>query len=187
MHRGKYLSAPLILTMALWCQPATSADIYRWIDEEGVVHFSDTRPSDDADVQTLQVNASNPPGYDPAEDPYSIANQAKRMNDKWSELASEREEREEKRRELARQYVQYQPPRYDGWRYNYWPGYYRQDHPARRPPRQVPTIRRQLNALDALELSGPRPHSINSGAHHARVERSKNFLSSATRPAPHRD
>ena len=41
MHRGKYLSAPLILTMALWCQPATSADIYRWIDEEGVVRWSE--------------------------------------------------------------------------------------------------------------------------------------------------
>lgn len=184
MHRGKYLSAPFIVMTALWCQSAASADIYKWVDDDGVVHFSDTRPDDGADVQTLQVNASNPAGYDSAEDPYSIANQAKRMNDKWSELADEREKREEKRREQARQYVQYQPPRYDGWRYDYWPGYYAPTYPVRPSPRQLRTISRQVTAMDTLNLTGSRPHSINSGAHNARVQSSNNFLSAVPKPAP---
>ncbi|MDH3441118.1 MAG: DUF4124 domain-containing protein [Gammaproteobacteria bacterium] len=187
MRMGQYLSAAIFIVVTLVSQRAYCTDIYRWVDDEGIVHFSDTRPNDDADVRMLRVNVSNPPGYGPAQDRYSIVNQAKRMNNKWSELADERERRAEKRRESAPQFVQYQPQRYDGWRYSYWPGYYRQAYPDRRPLRQVPTIRRQLNSLDALQLSGPRPHSINSGAHHARVERSNNFLSSMTRPAPHRN
>lgn len=184
MHRGKYLSAILVMTVTFWSPPAASADIYQWIDDDGVVHFSDTRPNTDAAVKTLQVNTSNPPGYDPTEDPYSIANQAKRMNARWSELAEEREEREEQRRESARQYAQNRPPRYDGWRYSYWPGYYTPVRPVQPPPRQLRTINRQVSAMESLNLSGPRPHSINSGAHHARVESRNNFLSSVTNPAP---
>ena len=186
MRNGKYLSAAILVMATLVSQRAYSTDVYHWVDDDGVVHFSDTRPNDDADVKTLQVDAANPPGYDPAEDPYSIANQAKRMNEKWSALAKEREQRRKARRERTPAYVQYRPPRNDGWRHTYWPGFYTAPHSVRTPARQIPTIRRQVNSLDTLNLSGPRPHSINSGAHRARVQRSKDAVSALTRPMPRR-
>ena len=163
-----------------------ATEIYKWVDEEGVVHFSDTKPADAASVESLRVHQSNAPEYDPADDPYSIHNQAKRVGETWERLEKDREARREKRREEAlRQptYV-YQPydPYYTGYRYPYFrPGIRPPMWPAHRPVRPGPTIRRQATALDALGLTGPRPHSINSGAHHARLTRSANFLDVARR------
>ena len=161
---------------------ANASDIYQWVDEDGVTHFSDTPPEDGAASRTLHLNATNPPDYDPTADPYSIANQAKRMNKKWSELADEKERRRE---EAARRPQPYHYARqYDGWRYSYWPGYHA---PARPPAPRFRTVRRQANALDTLELTGPRPYSINSSAHRARVESSRSFLEAAARPPPQRN
>lgn len=184
MRNGKHLSAAILIIGTFVSLHARATDIYRWVDDEGIVHFSDTRPGDDSGVRTLQVHSSNPPGYDPSEDPYSVANQAKRVNDKWSELADEREKREEKRREQAQQYVQNEPPRYDGLHRVYWPGYYAPMYPSRPSLRQLKTISRQVTAMDSLNLTGPRPHSINSGAHNSRVQSSNNFLSAVSKTAP---
>lgn len=182
MSNGSFLSAAIVILVTLVSQRAHATDIYHWVDDEGVAHFSDTRPNDDSGVRTLQVNHSNPTGYDPDEDPYSIANQAKRINDKWSALADQREQRQKARRERVQTVVQHRPSRYAGWRYYDWPGPYQPPYSAKPPWRQLPAIRRQTNLLETLGLSGPRPYSINSSAHHARVKRSNNFLSTRTTP-----
>ena len=161
---------------------ANASEIYQWVDEDGVTHFSDTPPADGAAARALHVSATNPPDYDPTTDPYSIANQAKRMNEKWSELAEEKERRREESARRPQPY--YYPRQHDGWRYSYWPGY---RAPARPPAYQFRTVRRQANALDTLRLTGPRPYSINSGAHRARVQSSRKFLEAATRPGPSRN
>ena len=164
---------------------ADAADIFRWVDDDGVVHFSDTAPSDDTAVERLRVDEANSPDYDPADDPYSIRNQAERTGETWSRLEERREERREKRlKEAERQPVYvYQP--YYPYR-NYAPGYYVPGRPGHRPVRPGPTIRRQANALDELALTGPRPYSINSTAHHQRVSSSAGFLDTERRPAPPR-
>ena len=184
MKRDTFLSATVLLALLL-STGARAADVFRWVDANGVTHYSDTPPKDGEEVQSLRVNDSNPPGYDPADDPYSIVNQAKRMNEKWSALAKEKEERAAERQESTRYVVHHAPEYHDGWRYSYWPGYYAPVQPVRPMPRQLPTIRRQAGALDALKLTGPRPHSINSGAHAARVESSSTFLQTLTAPVPH--
>ena len=170
-----------------------ATEIYKWVDEAGVVHFSDTKPADVASVESLRVRQTNAPEYNPADDPYSIRNQAKRVGETWDRLEKERDERQEKRREEAlRQPVYvYQPydSYYSHYRYPYYrPGIRPPSRPGYRPVRPGPTIRRQATALDELGLSGPRPHSINSGAHHARVTSSANFLdvarNSPPRPVP---
>ena len=167
-----------------------ASEIYKWVDEDGIVHFSDTMPADDTKVESLRLNATNPPDYDPSNDPYSIRNQADRIGETWSRLEEEREARREKQREAAlRQpaYV-YQPydSYYDRNRYPYFrPGLRPPSYPGHRPPFQGPTVRRQVSALDTLGLTGTRPHSINSGRHVARVESSAGFLD-AVRNAPPR-
>ena len=163
--------------------PGHASDIFTWTDEDGVVHFSDSRPASLDDVATLHISDRNPPDYDPENDPYSIRNQAKRINETWTELEKAREEREEKRREDIARRPSSQP---------YYDPYYRfrdyRHYPPVRPPRPLPrpgrTVLRQVRALDELELSGQRPHSINSSAHHARVESSADFLSAVPKPGP---
>ena len=98
MTRLPILTATLLVLLPGWTVSANPTEIYHWTDEQGVLHFSDTRPEDDTDVTTLRVQDTNPPDYVPAEDPYSIRNQAARTNAIWQELAKAREERQEKRR-----------------------------------------------------------------------------------------
>jgi hypothetical protein len=182
----------LLATLAVAAR-VDAAEIYKWVDEEGVIHFSDTKPVDAASVESLLVHQTNAPDYNPTDDPYSIRNQAKRVGETWERLEKERDERQEKRREEALRQPTYvhQPydPYYAGYRYPYYrPGIRPPSRPGYRPVRPGPTIRRQATALDELGLSGPRPHSINSGAHHARVSSSANFLdvarNSPPRPVP---
>jgi hypothetical protein len=185
MNCGKTLIAMSLL--GLWAMTAAATEIYSWTDADGVAHYSDTKPSEETPVRTLVVNRSNPPDYDPADDPYSIANQAKRTNERYAEVEKAREERAEERETLAAQQPLRIPVYYDPYAY-YRPGYvYRPGRPVRpeRPPaRQFPTIRRQARAMDELGLSGDRPHSINSSAHHARVESSSNFLNTVREASP---
>jgi len=182
MNGEKYLSKMLLLGFVVAADSAAAAEIYHWVDDDGVAHFSDTPPGNGGDAQSLHVNSTTPSDYDPAEDPYSIVNQAKRINEKLSDIEEGKRQRAEERREMAQNTPRYYAPRYDGWRYSYWPGYYAPVRPIRPSPDQLRTVRRQVNTLDALELSGPRPYSINSGAHATRVENSSNFLQSVTAP-----
>jgi hypothetical protein len=53
--RGRYL-APLALALAgvLGAAPALSTEIYRWVDQDGAVHFSD-RPPQGRPVERIEV------------------------------------------------------------------------------------------------------------------------------------
>ena len=75
----------LLATLAV-AATVEATEIYKWVDEAGVVHFSDTKPADVASVESLRVNQTNAPEYNPADDPYSIRNQAKRVGETWQRL-----------------------------------------------------------------------------------------------------
>jgi len=179
---------PMLTIMMLAMSGAGATEIFQWIDDEGVVHFSDTRPESDVAVKALHVNKSTPADYDPQDDPYSILNQAARMNRSWAELEKIRDERAEKRREEAernRRYVElyepdfyYQRPGRYFWNSGRYP-------PTIRPPQNRVT-RQQAYALQQTGLDGRRPNSINSGTHHARVQRSQALplVGPPPRPAP---
>ena len=111
------------------------------------MHFSQWAPEDVDEVATLVVNAGNPPGYDPANDPYSIRNQAARMSDTWETLEMRREDRREKRRKAEEQarearreqeyppYPYYSPPFYYRPIYRpIWPPGHRPHPPHVKPP-----------------------------------------------------
>ncbi len=187
MQKNRYKTYPFIVVCMIPFFGASSSsggEIFHWVDEDGVLTFSDWAPADNTvEVSKLVVSNSNPPGYDPNEDQNSVLEQAERTNARWAELKEQKEERRKQREERAErvqipQYVEYDYP------YYYGPGYYYQpiQRPGfgHRPPFRVK--KRQLFALDQLGLlDRPRPHSINSSAHLARINAGKN-INTGSRP-----
>ena len=174
MHNyKKYLFATAFLLLS--GSPAIADEIFHWVDEDGVLHFSDWAPKNsDAEVIKMIVSNSNPPGYDPNEDQNSILGQAERVNERWAELKERQDERRKQRLELEQQQRRQYAVEYD---YPYYSGSYLYSRPAHRPgfghrpPFRVQ--KRQFAALDQLGLTGMRPHSINSSAHLARINAGK--------------
>lgn len=179
-------------TMSVLClvalgigSPAGGSEIFHWVDENGVVTFSDWAPENtNLEVTKVAVANSNPPDYDPDEDPNSILLQAERTNERWQELNEQKDERREERIE-RQQADRYEAPfDYD---YPYFvnsPYFLRPIRPPGfRPVRPFKTQARQAIALDRLGLLGSdRAHSINSSAHLQRVNAGKDLLQVIQRP-----
>ena len=61
---GRALAAAALLA----CVPAAAQTMYKWVDEKGVTHFSETPPPDDrkaAKVTPRVTPSGNPSAYDP--------------------------------------------------------------------------------------------------------------------------
>ena len=157
--RPAYLAVLLLVSMGA---PAiTQADgLYRWFDSEGQLHFSDRPPVGGYEADRLQVPSFVSPAVPPEQNPYSILNQTKRLQEQREAIARERRERLEREREyrlrqreieLQRQTQQAPAPStvvvYPRRYYRplpanppHWPNYQRpnlglwkRDHPAYRP------------------------------------------------------
>jgi hypothetical protein len=75
--------------------------VYKWVDPQGAVHYSDAPPPDGVPVVDA-MRFDLPPAPPPSEeDYYSIANQARRME--AERLALERERQQRREQELRRQ------------------------------------------------------------------------------------
>jgi hypothetical protein len=111
--------------------PAASPEVYRWVDENGVVNFSQTAPTDvPGKVSTVELDAEAP-DYDPEQDIYNVAAQAERMQALREEMEQEREARREQRRNAPA------PPVTEvqqGVNYGYPYGYPTYPRPPARPP-----------------------------------------------------
>lgn len=161
-----------------------AAEVYRWVDEHGVVHFSDAAP-EQADVETLVVRETTPPDYDPLADPYSILNQAERLRETRLRLE---EVRESRRAEADARRPDPAPATYDE---PYYDRYYRPYYSSivapfvQRSGQQRRILRGQNRALEETGLAGRRPASINSGEHRARVSQSQALpLAGSRSPQP---
>jgi hypothetical protein len=89
------------LTLALANIPVASADmLYRWTDGQGQPHISDHPPPGDVGP-TEQFHAPSyaAPDLPAADDPYSILNQAKRLEESRLRLTRERQEKQQRDRE----------------------------------------------------------------------------------------
>ena len=71
----KVLPAAVLIGM---CLPAFAAGVYKWVDEDGVVHYSDKKP-DHQSSQQLNVRTAPAPG---AQDRPSAQEQNKALTDK---------------------------------------------------------------------------------------------------------
>jgi hypothetical protein len=120
-----------LLTL-LCCLPGQAATVYKTVDEDGVVSFSDTKPISDEPVETLKINGQAPP---------VSADEQQRLEDMretTDRMAADRMAREKQRAELRQQQAQASPAQPDYTDYmgsssrnsdNY--GYY--GYPVRRP------------------------------------------------------
>ena len=173
----KQVFATICLISLIIGDVAFGGEIFHWVDEDGVLNFSDWAPENsNVEVAKLVVSNSNPPGYDPNEDQSSILEQAVRINDRWVELKERQEERRKQRLELEEQQRRLQPVVYEYPYYNNPYFYYRPVHrPGFGNRRPFKVQKRQFGVLDQLALTGPRPHSINSSAHLVRINAGKAF------------
>ncbi len=127
-NRDMRILATLVIA-GICANPSLADQMFTWTDEAGVVHFSQWAPNHTAGVTTLKTASSNAADYDPGSDPYSIQNQAARMNETWSKIEERRAERRKRREEAEERMARLQPPTY------YYPSYpYNYYRPIVRPP-----------------------------------------------------
>jgi hypothetical protein len=144
-----------LLIAGICASPSLAGEVFKWTDDEGVVHFSQWAPKHTAGVTTLITASSNAADYDPGSDPYSIKNQAVRMNETWSKIEERKAERRKRREEAEERMARLQPPTYDypSYPYNYWPIYrppiHRPVHPIF-PGHKRPDLRKKQARQTAL-------------------------------------
>lgn len=158
--------------------PAFGGEIFHWVDEDDVWHFSQWAPENSSvEVSKLVVRNFNPPGYDPNEDQNSILVQAERMKIRWAELKQRQAKRRKQRLEIVEQERRQSPLPYDYDYFNVSRSYYRPIHLYRFSHRRALKLQKhQIVVLDQLgPRGGRRPHSINSSAHLARINAGKAF------------
>jgi hypothetical protein len=135
--KGRLIAA-LYGAMALAATPVSATEVYRWVDADGVVHFSQTAPAGGVnDFSREVVESPVPSGYDPEQDIYDVAGQQERMQARREALERDREARRELERAAAQRPVTATPP-VQGYPVYGWPGY-RPRPPLRpRPPVEPP-------------------------------------------------
>jgi hypothetical protein len=176
-HRWLLFFYIAAIGLSAHAEDASAAEVFKWIDAAGTVHYSDTRPRDIESVETLRFEPTNAADYDPATDPYSILKQAERISDARAESALE-----------ARVHERTQPADgYEDWGYADYVDYVGPPYPAYATPLYLPpprpdlrsarhapnAARQQANAMQTLNVAERRPHSINSGTHRSRVLQSR--------------
>ena len=118
----------------LCCLPAVAATVYRTVDDNGVVSFSDAPPDADTPVETMVINAPTPQVSDVERQ------RLQDMRETTDRMAADRMAREKHRaemRQLQAQTATLYPPKNapqtvdSSWGYS---GYY--NYPARRPWRR---------------------------------------------------
>ncbi|RLA56183.1 MAG: DUF4124 domain-containing protein [Gammaproteobacteria bacterium] len=122
-----------LLTL-LCCTYGQAATVYKTVDEDGVVSFSDAKPVSDGPVETLKINAQEAsPGSAEQEE-----QRMKDMRETTDRMAADRMAREKQRDELRQQQPQPAPPQSDYSDYmgyssgsSGYNGYY--GYPVRRP------------------------------------------------------
>ncbi len=178
-HDHKIVVIVSFFLLLVVSNPTVGGEIYHWVDEDGVMYFSEWAPNPSmVDVSRLTVTNANPPDYDPREDQSSISSQAERTNARWSEIRARRDERREQRIEAAERASRLAPSAYEPDEYYASSVWYGPVHPSRLGHHHRSKVNfHQKDALDRLGLrNGRRPHSINSSAHLARIAASKEAI-----------
>ena len=128
----------IALSLICWAGSATAQEVYRWVDENGVVNFSDTAPASAGDLNTVNLEDTSPRNYDPEEDLYNVAAQAERMQALREQMEKDREARRQQQASAAKQPVP-QYPRAVNYGYPY--GYPVRPRPPAKPPIERPPAR----------------------------------------------
>ncbi len=141
-----------LIALVFCCASVSATTVYRTVDENGVVSFSDAPPPGDVQSQQLQIDTPQP------QDPQAHREQLEALRETTDRMVADRRAREKHRTEMreieARTQAQQSPPqpvvyepydryvpiygggRYPGHRHPPWrPGLHpRPEHPVVRPP-----------------------------------------------------
>ena len=128
----KFITLALLAVIASTKVAAT--EIYHWVDENGVAHFSQYRPGDDTpNVSTQKMENTAPPGNNQVEDVFNLEAHEKRMTAWREEREQERKESRERKRQAAQQQpIKHSEPYRDYSRSFWYPPIY--NRPPIRPP-----------------------------------------------------
>lgn len=131
--REKGKKVVVLLLAGLLAGPAAATEVYKWVDENGVTHFSQTAPDPSvAGVSQKKLRDTTPSDYDPEQDIYGVEAQAERMKQMREDMDEKRQARLEREREAQKQQaVQYRDREYYGYPV-YRPGWV-DPHPPLRP------------------------------------------------------
>lgn len=128
----------LVCLSLFWPLSLVAEEIYHWVDEQGVKHYSQSPPPvATKDVKTLDVDGSQPASYNPEEDRYNVAAQEKAMQAMRDEMAESRKNKQVAQQNSADTTVIYYPQEETYNDILYPPGYRppRPPFPHPRPPR----------------------------------------------------
>jgi hypothetical protein len=155
---GKWVTG-FVLSVLL-VAPAVAAEIYKWVDENGVTHFSQMQPDlSVTGVSQPELRDTRPSDYDPEQDLYGVEAQAKRMQQLRDEKKERRQARQERERKAQEQQaIQYRRQEYYGYPI-YRPGWVN----PRPPLRPNPPVARPPETLLPLPPVA-RPPSLSSGS-----------------------
>ena len=131
----------LLLVLSLGAAGVAAQEIYRWVDADGVTHFSDTPPQTDiGEVETIDIEINAPAAGEVREDLFNIEATAARMQAIRDELDEDLDARRDRQRSVSPPVVQYPEYPYYGVGYGFplhsRPPGLRPPHP--RPPRPEP-------------------------------------------------
>lgn len=93
----------MVVSLLLCAAPALADDVYRWVDAQGQMHLSDRPPEAGVKPEVLTTPRYVEPRLSPREDPYSIFNQARRLEEQRRALMRERQKAEREKREYELQ------------------------------------------------------------------------------------
>lgn len=124
-----------LLTLAL---PASATEVYHWVDENGVLHYSQERPPGDVSGVT-KLTLEDPVVPDQPEDIYGVEEQAERIAQRREEMQQRRDEARERKQNAATQpiVVVQQPHAIYPNRW-WWPPLYPSPPVRPEPPIEVP-------------------------------------------------
>ena len=110
-------SAIVLLLAGTHAGPAPATEIYKWVDEHGVTHFSQTAPGPSVTgVTQPTIRDTIPSDYDPERDIYGVEALAKLMKQRREEQDERRQARLEREREARKQQaVPYREREYWGY------------------------------------------------------------------------
>jgi hypothetical protein len=79
MIKTLHFALALVSGALLAVAGAQAAEVFKWVDADGVTHYSESPPADDTPAETLTLESTGPGGMTAGDDFYSVLNQARRM------------------------------------------------------------------------------------------------------------
>ena len=102
-NKGMRLSGFMLVALVCMCgNVAAQTEVYHWVDENGVSHFTQSAPSGEVSgVRKMTVEDTTPTDYDPEEDRYGVAQQQERMAALREDMKERREAELKRQRDAA--------------------------------------------------------------------------------------